>query len=215
LHGRAAAAGILLLAAALALLVAGCSVATLAFQENLPAHTPESGTVSGRFGYIHAWYGNRYGSTSSWYLTMGGRTSQDVDPLVFEEGLTCFLADGFIPGLSLGAGLRNPPVMARIYYSPLAIYGLGTFLIDPDLWWQASLLAGSGRSATGLGWALGGHFAKLGYGPTAIVEYGWSGLIARLEGSYTMPQPWVREYSIGSTLSAGISLENNQSSDEP
>jgi hypothetical protein len=41
---------------------------------------------------------------------------------------------------------------------------------DPDNWWQFSLLGGSPRHSSFLGWAFGGRASKLGIGPVLVGE---------------------------------------------
>jgi hypothetical protein len=192
---------------ALCLFVVSCATAPIAYHDGLPASVPPPGYAAARLGYNRMYWWHGYSEPDEGEYIFGGfRLGQDWRRMCFEEGMTLLFPNGVLPCLQVGVGLRNPAVMVRGMWTPVAVTG-GGVTVDPLAWWQISGLVGTPWKERGLGASVGARTSRLGIGPVAVLEYSTNGGAFRLESSMTFRAPWADENVSGRVLTVGLSLE--------
>lgn len=197
------------LAIAAALLLMLNCMPPLMFHESLPAWIPTTPVPEVRVG-VHRGYCSGLSDDVYFdpgplplYLNPGVRVGRHFGNYTMEAGLNSLImpeAGVYFVGPSIGAGLADPCVSARLTY--LMTLDGGELI----LWPQGSALFGTPRRARGLNLAGGFVGGVLGIGPVGVVEYCAGPVAVRAEASIALPPPWFLWLVRGVTATAGLTV---------
>jgi hypothetical protein len=190
-------------------LLAGCVLPPIVFQDGLPAYAPTGPLPEARGGFSgFYWVGSGTGSGArplGYYFHGGLRMGQALGRFALEEGIDALpLGENTMVGAHLGVGLRKPSLILRGSYYPLFLNATPQFTLSQG-WWQLSALVGSQPKRNGFMWSAGANASRLGIGPTGIAEYCIAGLKLRGQLSLGFRPPWVPDSAIvGQLVTLGV-----------
>jgi hypothetical protein len=211
--------------------VAGCIWGPIAVNDGLPACIPDWGTHELRGGLqsisLLGCTSPENGSELTFYPALGYRTGLGVGPVAFELGAMelsyteektlgffggSHTIDQYAIGPEIALGWRNPAITLR---GMLGGFGLRVYTDGvPDItpyfryWPQATLLFGSSRLRSDLGYSVGVRASENAVGPVLLAQMGRDGIGARPEGSVMFRAPWSNRDDLESnlTLSLGVTV---------
>ena len=179
----------------LILFLLNCTLAPVAYQEDLPAYSPDWGFPKIRIG-IHQQYWHRDAKWSAdRYGDIGIRTGQRLNIFSFEQGLASYSFNNkLMVGLQAGIGMKNGLIMIRGVWFSLNIYYY-TDLVRVEFspknpWWQISLFTGTKYLPKGFGWSLGDRASNYAIGLVLGAELGEDIMSFRAEASATFKSFW-------------------------
>ena len=147
-------------------ILAGCVIPPVVYQENLPASIPNGGDPEARVAYdAYSWDQSTWAFAGS-HVLGGVRWGQHYRGWTFEQGASFLYGSTFLAGVSGGIGLDNPTITLR---TSLYVVGSGAMLGNP--WWQVSLAGGNPEPLAGPAWSLGVATSQWGIGPQAGLDY--------------------------------------------
>jgi hypothetical protein len=185
-----------------------CAIAPVAFQEDLPAYSPEWDFPEIRFG-MHQYYWHHDAKWSAErYANLGLRTGQRLNIFNFEQGVASYtFTNKLMLGLQAGMGMKNGLMMVRGGWFPLNIYTspVKAEFNPKNPWWQISLLTGTKYRPKGFGWFLGGRASNYAIGPVLGVDLGQDIVSFRTEASVTFKSFWAPNRVKGQVYTIGFS----------
>jgi hypothetical protein len=213
------------------LFASGCISGPLAVNDGLPAYIPSWGTHEIRGGLQSIWLvgciSPENGSEFTFCPALGYRTGLSLGPIAFELGAMelsyteektigffggSHTIDQYALGPEFALGWANPAITLRGTLGGLGlrVYTDDTLDITPYLryWPQATLLFGSSRLRSDLGYSVGVRASEDAIGPVLLAQMGRDGFAARPEGSVMFRAPWSNrdDFESNLTLNLGITV---------